>query len=128
MTDYTGFKDIGVSLDGMVATVEIRRPPHNFFDSVLIAEIGEAFERLDADPACRAIVLRRRGPLVLRRRRFLEAHGYRHGRRGGAQRRRPASLQGGDPPLPHEKADRRRDPWRRGRRRARPRPAFPISA
>src|SRR5256885_9804254 len=57
MTDYTGFKEIGVSLDGMVATVEMRRPPHNFFDSDLIAEIGEAFERLDADPGCRAIVL-----------------------------------------------------------------------
>src|SRR6202040_1420479 len=39
------------------ATVEMRRPPHNFFDSELIAEIGEAFERLDADPQCRAIVL-----------------------------------------------------------------------
>src|SRR3989442_10242620 len=61
MTDYTGFKEIGVSLDGMVATVEMRRPPHNFFDSMLIAEIGEAFERLDADPACRTIVLAAEG-------------------------------------------------------------------
>src|SRR5439155_2698871 len=61
MTDYTGFREIGVSLDGMVATVEMRRPPHNFFDSLLIAEIGEAFERLDADPACRAIVLAAEG-------------------------------------------------------------------
>src|ERR1051325_8371888 len=57
MSDYTGFKEIGVSLDGMVATVEMRRPPHNFFDSLLIAESGEAFERLDDDPRCRAIVL-----------------------------------------------------------------------
>ncbi|HEV8678940.1 MAG TPA: enoyl-CoA hydratase/isomerase family protein [Stellaceae bacterium] len=61
MTDYTGFNEIGVSLDGMVATVEIRRPPNNFFDAALIAEIGEAFERLDADPACRAIVLAAEG-------------------------------------------------------------------
>src|SRR5438128_7321641 len=61
MTDYSGFKEIGVSLDGMVATVEMRRPPHNFFDSLLIAEIGEAFERLDADPACRTIVLAAEG-------------------------------------------------------------------
>src|SRR5256885_12965197 len=61
MTDYTGFKEIGVSLDGMVATVEMRRPPHKCFDSALIAEIGEAFERLDADPACRAIVLAAEG-------------------------------------------------------------------
>src|ERR1700731_467606 len=49
--------DIGVSQDGFVATVVMRRPPHNFFDSELIAEIGEAFERLDADPQCRAIVV-----------------------------------------------------------------------
>src|SRR5436309_8739385 len=61
MTDYSGFKELGVSLDGLVATVEIRRLPHNFFDSALIAEIGEAFERLDADPACRTIVLAAEG-------------------------------------------------------------------
>ncbi|HEY7549551.1 MAG TPA: enoyl-CoA hydratase/isomerase family protein, partial [Hyphomicrobiaceae bacterium] len=31
------FKDIGVDIDGaMVATIEIRRPPHNFFDIDLI--------------------------------------------------------------------------------------------
>jgi enoyl-CoA hydratase/carnithine racemase len=53
--------DIGVSQDGYVATVEMRRPPHNFFDSDLIAEIGEAFEQLDADPGCRAIVLAAEG-------------------------------------------------------------------
>src|SRR5580693_219067 len=57
MSDLGTYRDIGVSLDGNVATVEIRRPPHNFFDSDLIAEIGEAFERLDANEACRAIVL-----------------------------------------------------------------------
>jgi enoyl-CoA hydratase/carnithine racemase len=57
MSDLSTYRDIGVSLDGHVATVEIRRPPHNFFDSDLIAEIGEAFERLDAADACRAIVL-----------------------------------------------------------------------
>src|SRR5260370_38658220 len=39
----------------------MRRPPHNFFDSDLIAEIGEAFQRLDADPGCRAIVLAAEG-------------------------------------------------------------------
>src|SRR5271166_1754889 len=50
--------DIGVSRDGFVATVEMRRPPHNFFDSELI---GEAFDRLDADSQCRAIVLAAEG-------------------------------------------------------------------
>ena len=57
MTDYSGFKEIAVTFDGAVATVEIRRPPNNFFDAVLIAELGEAYEKLDADPACRTSVL-----------------------------------------------------------------------
>src|SRR5436309_9361353 len=53
--------DTHVSQDGYVATVEMRRPPHNGGDSDLMAEIGEAFERLDADPQCRAIVLAAEG-------------------------------------------------------------------
>src|SRR3954453_20788231 len=57
MTDYTGFNEIAVTTDGLVATVEIRQPPNNFFDAALIAEIGQAFERIDADPAIRTIVL-----------------------------------------------------------------------
>jgi enoyl-CoA hydratase/carnithine racemase len=56
MTDTPAYREIGVERDGHVATVEMRRPPHNFFDSALVAELGEAFERLDADPDCRAIV------------------------------------------------------------------------
>jgi len=39
------------------ATVEIHRPPNNFFDADLITELADAYERLDDDPACRAIVL-----------------------------------------------------------------------
>src|SRR5690242_13365384 len=61
MTDYTGFKEIAVTTDGLVATVEIRRPPNNFFDAALIAEISQAFERIDADPAIRTIVLAAEG-------------------------------------------------------------------
>ena len=61
MTSYSHFKEIGVSRDGFVATVEMRRPPHNFFDGDLVAELGDAFERLDADPQCRAIVLAAEG-------------------------------------------------------------------
>jgi enoyl-CoA hydratase/carnithine racemase len=49
--------DLGIDLSGNVATVEIRRPPHNFFDQPLIAAVADAFEALDADPRCRAIVL-----------------------------------------------------------------------
>ena len=57
------FKDIGVDLDAssMVATVELRRPPHNFFDIDLIRQIADACEALDQDPACRAIVLAAQG-------------------------------------------------------------------
>ncbi len=49
--------DLTVELDRHVATVEIHRPPNNFFDYDLIHAIANACERLDADPRCRAIVL-----------------------------------------------------------------------
>jgi enoyl-CoA hydratase/carnithine racemase len=61
MTDTPAYREIGVSRDGFVATVEMRRPPHNFFDSALVAEIGDAFERLDADPECRSVVFAAEG-------------------------------------------------------------------
>ena len=54
-------KDVGVEREGFVATVEIRRPPHNFFDYALIRQLANAFEALDRDPACRAIVLAAQG-------------------------------------------------------------------
>lgn len=55
------YKDIGVEQDGMVVTVEIRRPPHNFFDNALINEIADAFEAADADGSVRAVVLAAQG-------------------------------------------------------------------
>jgi enoyl-CoA hydratase/carnithine racemase len=57
----TAFKDIGVERSGHVALVEIRRPPNNFFDAALIGEIAAAFETLDADAECRALVLAAQG-------------------------------------------------------------------
>jgi enoyl-CoA hydratase/carnithine racemase len=51
------FQDIGVEKDGHVALVEIRRPPHNYFDVALIKELAAAFEALDADADCRSLVL-----------------------------------------------------------------------
>ena len=51
------FADIGVTLAGHVATVEIQRPPHNFFDYLLIEQLADAFEGLDEIDDCRAIVL-----------------------------------------------------------------------
>lgn len=55
------FKDIGVERQGLVAIVEIRRPPNNFFDISLINQIADAFDTLDNDSGCRAIVLAAQG-------------------------------------------------------------------
>lgn len=55
------FPELGVHFNGMVATVEIERPPHNFFDFQLIEQMADAFEQLDDDDACRAIVLASQG-------------------------------------------------------------------
>ena len=55
------FTDIGVTLDGHIATIEIQRPPHNFFDFSLIGQIADAFSAMDEDPQCRAIVLAAQG-------------------------------------------------------------------
>src|SRR5205085_10519471 len=55
------YKDIGVALSGRVATIEIQRPPNNFFDIMLINSIADALEALDADSNCRAVVLAAQG-------------------------------------------------------------------
>jgi 2-(1,2-epoxy-1,2-dihydrophenyl)acetyl-CoA isomerase len=43
--------------EDFVATVELHRPPDNYFDRALIGALADAYQSLDADPACRAIVL-----------------------------------------------------------------------
>ncbi len=56
------FGDVHVEVgEDFVALAEIRRPPNNFFDRALVASLAEAFECLDEDPACRAIVLASEG-------------------------------------------------------------------
>ena len=51
-------RDVSVALsDEGVATVEIHRPPNNYFDVDLIRALADAYEALDVDGACRAIVL-----------------------------------------------------------------------
>ena len=52
-----GNEEVGVSIDGHIATVEIRRPPNNFLDVDLIASLAEALEALDDEKNVRAIVL-----------------------------------------------------------------------
>jgi len=52
------YGDVTVELDEeRVATLEIHRPPNNFFDLALIDSLAQALEELDSDPACRALVL-----------------------------------------------------------------------
>jgi len=49
--------ELAIEVNDFVATVEIRRPPNNFFDFHLIRQIADTYEEIDADPAVRAIVL-----------------------------------------------------------------------
>ncbi len=49
--------DITLSVSEHVASVEIQRPPNNFFDFDLIREIADTYAELDDDANCRAIVL-----------------------------------------------------------------------
>ncbi len=53
--------DVSVVIDGHIATVEIHRPPHNYFDVVLIRALGDAYRALDDEPEVRAIVLASEG-------------------------------------------------------------------
>ena len=53
--------DVAVRFDGPVATVEMCRPPHNFFSIPLIRQLADAFEDLEADRRCHAIVLAAQG-------------------------------------------------------------------
>ncbi|OBA80062.1 enoyl-CoA hydratase [Mycobacterium sp. 1164966.3] len=53
--------DVTVEAVGHVAVVEIHRPPNNYFDTALIEGIADAYERLDDEAECRAIVLCAKG-------------------------------------------------------------------
>lgn len=56
-----GDVSIAVNETDHVALAEIHRPPHNFFDHQLIKDLADAFEALDTDGGCRAIVLAAEG-------------------------------------------------------------------
>ena len=53
----TTYGDVAIELHEHVALVEIRRPPNNFFDEILIGDLAEAFEALDQHDPCRALVV-----------------------------------------------------------------------
>jgi len=46
---------------GHVARLTLQRPPNNFVSVGMVAALAAALERLDADPACRAVVLAAEG-------------------------------------------------------------------
>src|ERR1043166_3585031 len=55
------YGDVAVTLADYIATVEIQRGPNNFFDTDLIRSLADAFEALDNEAECRAIVLAAEG-------------------------------------------------------------------
>ncbi len=54
-------KEIGLSIQNYVATVELKRPPNNFLDIEFIAQLATVLEGLDQNPECRSIVLAAEG-------------------------------------------------------------------
>src|SRR6201992_2690076 len=102
----TCFAARAVTLTGHVATVEIQRPPANYFDLALIDALASAYESLEAEPDCRAIVLGSDG------------EHFCAGAKVGARPRHapPAGL------FPLVQAGGGRGPGRRRRRRGRARP------
>ncbi len=57
----TAYKDIAVETKGHIAIIEIRKPPLNFFDILLIQQIANALDEIDANPEIRATVLAAQG-------------------------------------------------------------------
>jgi enoyl-CoA hydratase/carnithine racemase len=56
--DKTRDEDVTVTVgNDYVATVELRRPPDNYFDEALIEQLHDALQRLDDDEGCRVSVL-----------------------------------------------------------------------
>ncbi len=57
MPDDVSTEEVSVEVRDWVATLEIHRPPHNFFDYALIKQLADVYEALSARDDCRAIVL-----------------------------------------------------------------------
>lgn len=50
-------KSVHTEIKDHVAVVEMRRPPHNYFDHAMLRGLADAFERLEEQAQVRAIVL-----------------------------------------------------------------------
>jgi enoyl-CoA hydratase/carnithine racemase len=61
MTTPGSDADVCIELSNHIAVLEIRRPPHNFFDTKLIGELASALEKLDAIDDSRVSVLAAQG-------------------------------------------------------------------
>src|SRR5262245_57535217 len=62
MTEPRSFGDVSLTVDAdFVATVEIHRPPDNYFDVALIRSLAEAYDEVDGRDDARAIVLASEG-------------------------------------------------------------------
>jgi enoyl-CoA hydratase/carnithine racemase len=51
------YEGIGITIENYVAVVEIQKGPNNFFDTQMINDLADAFEKMDASDDVRAIVL-----------------------------------------------------------------------
>ncbi|HZF85138.1 MAG TPA: enoyl-CoA hydratase/isomerase family protein [Burkholderiaceae bacterium] len=56
MSAAPSWDDLGTSVEGHVGVIELRRPPHNFFDLDLLTRLADAVDHLEQD-GCRALVL-----------------------------------------------------------------------
>lgn len=54
-------QNILVEHQGLVATVVLNHPPHNFFTEAMLGQLSATMQALDASPSCRSMVLTSRG-------------------------------------------------------------------
>lgn len=52
---------VSVLKEGLVSTIVLNRPPHNFVDVALMTALADRLEALDADADCRTVVLATEG-------------------------------------------------------------------
>ena len=51
------YDGLDISVDNYVAVVEIQRGPNNFFDTQMISDLADAFDKMEASDDVRAVVL-----------------------------------------------------------------------
>ena len=57
MSTRTADPELDIERRQHVAVVEMRRPPHNYFDLPFLTRLAQTLEELDRDPTVRAMVL-----------------------------------------------------------------------